>query len=199
VSIQVSIQEGAVPRDEHSDPGEEAALLRAGLGGDDTALEQLLARHRRPLVAFCLGILGHLEDAEDATQETFLRALRGLAGFRGDAAFRTWLFRIAVNVCLRWKATRLPTELWEERSLPTPDSESPELIALGHLRMMDALRSLLPRHRAVLLLKEWEGLSVEEIARVMRCSPIRVKHELLKARRALLEWRRRDAAEGEDR
>jgi RNA polymerase sigma-70 factor, ECF subfamily len=196
----VSVQEWSVACDRGSDPGEESALLRAGRAGDHTALERLLARHRQPLLAFCLGILGRPEDAEDATQETFLRALRGLATFRGEAAFRTWLFRIAVNICLRWKATRLPTELLEDEGvLATSDTYSPEAIALGHLRLMEALQSLLPRHRAVLLLKEWEGLSIEEIAAVMQCSPIRVKHELSKARRALLAWRRRDAAEGENR
>jgi RNA polymerase sigma-70 factor, ECF subfamily len=195
----VSIQEWSVACDRGSDLGEESALLRAGLAGDHIALERLLARHRQPLLAFCLGILGHPEDAEDATQETFLRALRGLATFRGEAALRTWLFRIAVNVCLRWKAARLPTELLEEGILPTSSAHSPEMIALGHLRLMEALQSLLPRHRAVLLLKEWEGLSIEEIAGVMQCSPIRVKHELSKARRGLLAWRRRDAAEGEER
>ena len=83
----------------------EAALLRAGRAGDRAALGQLLALHERALVAFCLGINGYiLEDAEDAAQETFLRALQGVASYRGDAAFRTWLFRIAVNLCLRWKA-----------------------------------------------------------------------------------------------
>jgi DNA-directed RNA polymerase specialized sigma24 family protein len=79
----------------------EAALLRAGRAGDMAALEQLLGLHKRALVQFCHGILGHAEDAEDAAQETFLRVLDALPGFRGEAAFRTWLFRIAVNVCLR--------------------------------------------------------------------------------------------------
>src|SRR3954447_21982165 len=92
----------------------EAALIRAGLAGDRTALEQLLAPHERALIAFCYGILGQAEDAEDAAQETVLRALRGLSSFRGEAAFRSWLFQIAVNLCLRWKSQRRPTEVWDE-------------------------------------------------------------------------------------
>src|SRR5712691_11254561 len=92
----------------------ESELLRAGKSGDRAALEQLLALHKRSLLALCHGILGHADDAEDAAQETFLRALRALPGFRGDAAFRTWLFRIAVNVCLRSKAARHPAERWDE-------------------------------------------------------------------------------------
>jgi RNA polymerase sigma-70 factor (ECF subfamily) len=88
----------------------EAALIRAALAGDRAALEQLLGPHRRSVVAVCYGILGNAEDAEDAAQETFLRALRGLARFRGDSAFRSWLIRIALNLCFSRKRSRHPTE-----------------------------------------------------------------------------------------
>ena len=74
------------------------ALVRAALAGDRAALEQLLGPHRRSVVAICYGILGNPEDAEDAAQETFLRALRGLSTFWRDAAFRSWLIRIALNI-----------------------------------------------------------------------------------------------------
>jgi sigma-70-like protein len=128
-------------------PAFESELLRAGKAGDREALEQLLARHKRPLLALCLGILGHAEDAEDAVQETFLRALRALPGFPGDAAFRTWLFRIAVNLCLRSKAARHPTEPWdEERTGLLPDSVSPEAIALRRLRVHHPHLRLPGRH-----------------------------------------------------
>src|SRR4051794_8157187 len=76
----------------------ERVLLQAGRAGECAALEQLLALHQRALFALCYGMLGHADDAEDAVQETFLRALRSLSGFRGESAFRTWLFRIAVNL-----------------------------------------------------------------------------------------------------
>jgi RNA polymerase sigma-70 factor (ECF subfamily) len=179
-------------------PAAEAALLRAGRAGDRAALGQLLALHERALVAFCLGILGNLEDAEDAAQETFLRALQGLAGFRGEAGFRTWLFRIAVNLCLRWKAARRPTEPWdEERESTTSSSPPPEAIVLDRLRRMEALGSLPRRQRVIFLLKEWEGWSAVEIARVMGCNEMRVRNELSKARRTLVAWRRKDADEGE--
>src|SRR5207248_2287406 len=93
-------------------PAVEVELLRAGKAGDPVALERLLALHEPSLLSLCYGILGHVDDAEDATRETFLRALRGLSGFRGDASFRTWLFRIAVHICLKWKAERPLTEPW---------------------------------------------------------------------------------------
>jgi RNA polymerase sigma-70 factor (ECF subfamily) len=178
----------------------ESDLLRAGQAGDRTALEQLLMPYERPLYALCRGILGHADDAEDAVQETFLRALRALSGFRGDSAVRSWLYRIAVNVCLDRKRSHQPTEPWDEdRSPPVSSNRSPESIALGRLRVMEALDALLPRQRVVLLLKELEGWNVSEIAAAMRWNEKKVYNELYKARRVLAEWQRRDAAEGEER
>jgi RNA polymerase sigma-70 factor, ECF subfamily len=178
-------------------PAAEVALLRAGLAGDDAALDRLLALHERALFALCHGILGHAEEAEDAVQETFLRALRAFRSFRGEAAFRTWLFRIAVNLCLQWKAAHRHTEPWdEERSANRV--ESPEVVALRQLRIREALSHLQPRHRALLLLKEREGWSVAEIAAGLGWSERQVRYELSKARQGLVEWRRRDAARGEE-
>jgi RNA polymerase sigma-70 factor (ECF subfamily) len=182
------------------EPGTEWALLRAGRAGDSVALEQLLAPHKRPLYALCRGILGHADDAEDAVQETFLRALRGLSSFRGDAPFRSWLLRIAVNLCLDWKAARRPTEPWdEEQSSRASDAPSAEAVAMRRMQMNDALSSLLPRHRALILLKVREGWSVAEIAGAMRWNEKRVENELSRARRALVDWRRRCTDEGEER
>src|SRR5438309_10773943 len=106
----VSVEERPGVSETEAGPARDAALVRAGLAGDLTALEQLFRPHERSLVALCHGILGNAEDAEDAAQETFLRALRALSRFRGDAAFRSWLFRIAINLCLEWKRSRHPTE-----------------------------------------------------------------------------------------
>ena len=181
-------------------PVTEAHLLRAGQAGDRMALEQLLVPYERPLYALCRGILGHADDAEDAVQETFLRALRALPGFRGDSAVRSWLYRIAMNVCLDRKRSHPPTEPWDEDRLPVSSpSHSPESIVLRHLRVLEALDSLLPRQRVILLLKELEGWSVCEIAAAMRWNEKKVYNELYKARRVLAEWQRRDAAEGEER
>ena len=195
----VSLQEGRAVGEGEERTAAEVALLRAGRGGDHAALERLLALHKRSLYALCRGILGHDEDAEDAVQETFLRALRGLSRFRGDATFRTWLLRIAVNLCLDWKASRRSMEVWDEaQGDPALAAPSPETIALRRMRMSDALGSLLPRHRALILLKVREGWSVAEIAAAMRWNEKRVENELSRARRALVEWRRR-ADGGEER
>jgi RNA polymerase sigma-70 factor, ECF subfamily len=176
----------------------EAALLRAGQAGELAALDQLMALHERALLAFCRGILGHYEDAEDAAQETVFRALRALPSFRpGRATFRTWLFRIAINVCLDWKRGRRAVERWdEERSYASREGPSPETLALSRLEVMEALGQLSPRHRAVLTLKALQGWSVAEIAAVMGWNPLRVQNELAKARRTLVEWQRRGIEEG---
>jgi RNA polymerase sigma-70 factor, ECF subfamily len=195
----VTVQEGWAVGEGEGGPAAERALLRAGRAGDLAALERLLALHKRSLYALCRGILGHAEDAEDAVQETFLRALRGLSRFRGDAAFRTWLFQIAVNLCLDWKASRRPAEPWDEEQCGlVSEAPSPEAIALRRMRISEALSSLLPRHRALILLKAREGWSVAEIAVAMRWNEKRVENELSKARRALAEWRQ-SADEGDGR
>jgi RNA polymerase sigma-70 factor, ECF subfamily len=193
-----------VPDEIQGGPAVEAALLRAGRAGDRAALERLVALHKRALYTLCRGILPNLDDAEDAAQETFLRAFRALPRFRGDAAFRTWLFRIAVNVCLQSKAASrregdARSWQWDVDGAPdTPDDATPERIALRHLQVMEALHALLPRHRAILLLREVEGWSVPEIAAALHWKEKRVRNELYKARRALADWRRA-VDEGDER
>jgi RNA polymerase sigma factor (sigma-70 family) len=177
----------------------EARLLPAARAGDRAALEQLLAPHERSLYVLCRGILGHAQDAEDAVQETFLRALAALSHFRGDAPVRAWLFRIAVNVCLEWKRSHRPTEPWDATEGLPAEAASPEAIVLRQMRVMEALQALLPRHRAILLLKELEGWSLAEIAAALRWNTDRVKNELSRARRALADWRRRDALQGDEK
>jgi RNA polymerase sigma-70 factor, ECF subfamily len=176
----------------------EVALARAALAGDRQALDQLLAPHERPLLALCHGMLGQSDDAEDAAQEALLRALRALSSFRGDAAFRTWLFRIGVNVCLNWKRDHRPTQRLDEEQPGGPRvTASPETVALQRLRVGEALRELPPRHRVVFLLKVLEGWSVAEIAAAMGWNRVRVQNDLARARRILAAWRQRNGEEGE--
>jgi len=196
----VGIGEPSAVSESESGPAAERALIRAGLAGDRVALERLLGPHKRSLVAMCYGILGNVEDAEDAAQETFLRALHALPGFRGDSAFRSWLVRIALNICFSWKRASHPTEPWQEEGCATASGAvSPEGIALCHLRLMEALNDLPPHRRAALLLKEWEGYSLAEVGALMGWNETRVKNESYRARRSLAEWQRREAAEGENR
>jgi RNA polymerase sigma-70 factor, ECF subfamily len=177
-------------------PSAETALLHAGQAGDRAALDQLLGLHERRVLAVCRGILGHIEDAEDAAQETFFRALCALPRFRGEASFRTWLLRIAVNVSLNWKRSRRLTEPWDEEQIDAPrEAASPEEIVLLRLQMTEALDQLSPQRRAVLLLREQEGWDVPEIGVAMGWNVKRVYNELFKARQTLLEWQARTAEE----
>ena len=125
----------------------------------------------------------------------FTGALRALPRFRLDASFRTWLLRIAVNVSLNWKRNRRATEPWDEEqttalaALPRNDRAAP------HAGVGSA-GGAVPHHRAVLLLREMEGWTVEEIGGAMGWNTKRVYNELFKARRAVAQWQARDAAEG---
>jgi RNA polymerase sigma-70 factor (ECF subfamily) len=180
------------------DRAEEDALLRAAQAGDQAAQEQLLAPHERRLYLLCRGMLGNAQDAEDAVQETYLRAMQALPRFRADAPIRTWLFRIAVNVCLETKRSRRLAEPLALGHLDIPDdADSPEEIVLRQMRVVEALDTLLPRHRALLLMKVLEGWSVEEIALALKWKADRVRNELSRARRALAEWRQREDEGGE--
>ncbi len=177
-------------------PDEDLSLLRRGQAGDQVALTDLLARHEGLLYRLCCGMVGH-DDAEDAVQETFLRALRALPRFRGEANVRTWLFRIAVNICLEWKRARRLTAVWTGKDgFPVTATggatASPETSVLRALRLREAFAALLPRHRAILLLKELEGWSLSEIGAAMGWNEKKVQNELYKARRALIAWRERE-------
>jgi RNA polymerase sigma-70 factor (ECF subfamily) len=173
----------------------EAALLQAAQAGDLAALDALLALYERPLLVFCFGILGQREDAEDAVQDTMIRALRALPTLRqGQAAFRSWLFKISRNVCLDRKGKRQPTEQFDEdRLAPVHEANSPEAIALRRLQIAAALERLPPPRRAVFLLRVLEGWSAEEIATAVGWNQKRVYNELCQARCALTDWRRRSA------
>jgi RNA polymerase sigma-70 factor (ECF subfamily) len=174
---------------------EDDRLLRAGLAGDRAALGDLLTRHETALYRLCLGILGHPNDAEDAVQEAFLRALRALqrpGGFRGEATFRTWLYRIAANVCLERRRGRKPAalsldDLPEAFSSPSP---GPERLALDRAALCEAMAGLLPRQRLLVTLREQEEWSVAEIAVMLGWRPKKVENELYKVRRALAQWKK---------
>jgi RNA polymerase sigma-70 factor (ECF subfamily) len=174
--------------------GPERGVREACQAGDFAALEQWLGSYERSLYLLCRGMLGHAEDAEDAVQETFLRALRALPRFRGDASGWTWLYRIAVNVCLEWKRRRrtLPAETLAEPAAPV----SLEGEAVAHLAALAALAALPPRQRAIVILKRVEERSVPEIAAATGLSERRVYHELRLAQRTLAEWQRRNEEEG---
>jgi RNA polymerase sigma-70 factor, ECF subfamily len=171
-----------------SHPPESHTNQKGGISEEKIAQEDVLAAYEPSLYALCHKILGHTEDAEDAVQETFLRALRALPKFRDEAEVRTWLFRIAINICLNGKRR----QRWTVPMNAVPESKtlipSPETATLNRARIDQALDTLSPRLRTVFLLREWQGWSIPEIAGALRCTHRRINNDLYQARRALETW-----------
>ncbi len=141
-----------------------------------------------------LRLLGSDADAQDATQETFVRAWRGLRRFRGESAVSTWLYRIVTNRCLNVIAARRPAESLD-LELPAAGGD-PAGITEQRERFAAVARevsSLVPEQRAALVLRDFEGLSYEEVAAVLGVSVAAVKGRIHRARLSVLRgtaaWR----------
>ncbi|MCM8794338.1 MAG: RNA polymerase sigma factor [Candidatus Omnitrophica bacterium] len=143
----------------------------------------------------CLGMLGNTAEADDAAQEIFIKAYRGLGSFGGRGGFSTWLYRITVNHCrdcLR-SAMRRKTESWEKlreeegEFLETRTAVMPQgQMADGRLQhVREALDKLPEAARTILILREVQGLSYQELADTLRCSVDAVKARLRRARQEL--------------
>jgi len=174
-------------------------LVQRSQAGDHEAFRELVERYQRKIAALALGMLRNREDASDVVQETFAKAYTNLERFKGDSALYTWLYRIAFNLCVdhqrrEARHTVVPLEADERGGppLPLPEGESPRDdpfartrdAEIGH-RLDEAIRSLTPEHRAVILLREIEGLSYEEISHVLQVPKGTVMSRLHYARRQL--------------
>jgi RNA polymerase sigma-70 factor (ECF subfamily) len=173
----------------------ERELVRAGQRGDREAFDRLVERYQRSVYHLCYRYTGGHEDANDLAQETFLRAWRSIGRFRGDSAFSTWLYRIAVNACLNHRAVRrLPTQEVTE-ALPDPSRGALSRVEGEEEaeRVRGAIADLPEKQRATLILKVYHELSHEEVARALGSSVGTVKSNLF---HALANLRRRLGAEG---
>ena len=177
---------------------QEAMIVRKVLQGDVNAFEKLVTEYERAVYAIAQRMTGNAEDAADMTQETFIKAYNSLSSFRGDSKFSVWLYRIANNVCLDFlrSRSRKPTvslsaedDDGEETQLDIADeSQSPELL-LENALTRDAVRrgldSLPPDYKQILLLREIQGLSYEEIAAALGIESGTVKSRIFRARKRL--------------
>ena len=170
--------------------------METALAGDPEAFGEIVRRWERRIYALTYGILGREEDARDATQETFIAAFRNLGGFRGDAKVSSWLHRIAVNQCLtrrRRAKVRGETSLaaGEEEDVArfaSPARESPALTAEERERgdaVRRAVNSLPPELRSVIVMKEFEDLTFQEIADTLGVPLSTVKSRLYTALKQL--------------
>ena len=156
-------------------------LVARSIHGDRESFDRLVLRWERSIFALAYRVLGREEDARDICQETFLRAFRGLQAFKGQAKFSSWLYRIALNLCRdamrRERRTPLaavpegadPAELIAQQPSPGPSVEDQVARAeLAH-QVARAMRRLPEDQRTAILLKEYHGLTFQEIADVMGC------------------------------
>ena len=177
---------------------QEAQIVRRVLEGDVNAFEDLVTEHEKGVYAIAQRMTGNAEDAADMAQETFIKAYNSLSSFRGDSKFSVWLYRIATNVCLDFlrSRSRKPTvslsveaDDGEETQMDIADeSQSPEqLLERGLTRdaVRRGLKSLSPEYRQILLLREIQGLSYEEIAEALALEVGTVKSRIFRARKRL--------------
>lgn len=177
---------------------QEADIVRKVLGGDANAFETLVLEYEKNVYNIALRMTGNSEDAADMTQEAFIKAYNSLQSFRGDSKFSVWLYRIVSNVCLDFlrSKNRRPTvslsvedDDGEDAQLDVADeSQSPELL-LDRKLTRDSVRrgldSLPPDYRQILLLREIQGLSYDEIAQALSLEVGTVKSRIFRARKRL--------------
>ncbi len=159
-------------------------LVQMAQGGGGPAFDQLMARHREAMAALAYRIVGDRDEADDMVQEAACLAFRKLGAFRGQAAFKTWLTRITINVCLkarrqsRWRR-------WEELGEWQEGPVQAEVEAVNRVVVARAMAALSPRDRLLLVLREQHGMEYDEMAAVMGWSRARVGTAIHRARKRL--------------
>ena len=197
------------------DAPDDRSLVRAAQRGDPLAFRSLVERYQRRVYQLALGMVKDSDEAMDIAQETFVRVHRYLPSFKGDSSFFTWTYRIATNLCLdsarrRGRNERVEmdegdAEIEAQMEPPSAALAGPQRAALNaelKAKIGEALGSLSENHRAILLLREVEGLSYEELAQVLgiRKGTVmsRLFHARLKMQRKLREYLGSEGRRGEE-
>lgn len=164
-------------------------LVARSAGGDIDSFNQLVVRWERPIYALAYRVIGREEEARDLVQEAFLRAYRSLGGFRGDAKFSSWLYRITLNLCRDWirRQKRAPfveapegVDVIELAGEQGPVESVEDLVARRDLGAVvnRAMAALSEDQRKAIVLKEYQGLTFQEIADLLDCPLSTVKTRL---------------------
>jgi RNA polymerase sigma-70 factor (ECF subfamily) len=167
---------------------EDSILVRAAQNGDVDAFEELVRRYQTSIYRVALRMLGSRADAQDAVQETFVRAWRALPRFRQDSAISTWLYRIVTRRALDKIASRRSTRTLDEVEVeagPDPAQAAEDQERLRAVRR--AIAKLPPDQRAALVLREFEGLSYQEVAQVLGASLPAIKTRIHRARLTIIQ------------
>ncbi len=173
-------------------------LVEKAKKNDKAAFERLVLLYQKRVYNLALKLTGSVQDAQDLAQEVFVRAFRSLGAFRQEADFGTWLHRIAVNIWLNSRRRAVVPTVSLDQQVDTGEgtvnrevgtlADEPETVVMaGELSelLQKALEQLPREQKAVLVLRELEGLSYGEIAAVMNCSLGTVRSRLSRAREAL--------------
>lgn len=179
-----------------------ASVVERAKTGDPAAFEELIDCYQRKVLSTAWRMLGNREDSHDAAQEVFLRVHKYLSGFRSDQDFAAWLYRIIVNVCrdhIRKRGARHQFASFEsEREAGTletlasgEDVEANAIKSQQRALIAEALDTLSTKERAALVLRDLEGLSTEEVARVLGSSQTTVRTQISSARAKIKQFRDR--------
>ena len=171
-------------------------LVELAVGNEPDAFGEIVRRWERKIFALCFGMLSREDDAKDAAQETFIAAYRNLPNFRGEAKVSSWLHRIAVNQCLtKQRRTKTRSETFlddenntEERVFVAPLNQSPARVTeqnerLSHVRQ--AVHALPAELRQVIVMKEFEEMTFQEISETLELPLSTVKSRVYTALRQL--------------
>ncbi len=184
-----------------STDAEDLALVTAVKGGDKRAFKVLMQRYQRKVYAVAYGFLRNQEDALDVVQESFIKVHRYIGKFEGNSSFYTWLYRIVANLCIdhlrktkRHRDVEFDDGLRHDGKADPPSDLLPHLGQFGDpsdmLRRKEilaaveaSLEHLSDKHRAVIVMRELQGMSYEEMAQAMKCSKGTIMSRLFHARR----------------
>ncbi|MDH5684418.1 MAG: sigma-70 family RNA polymerase sigma factor [candidate division WOR-3 bacterium] len=180
---------------------EDNELVSRFQNGEENCFDELVERYQNKIYSLAYRMVHHHQDAWDLAQDTFIRAYQGLPKFKRKSSFYTWLYQICVNLCINFskKSARLPTISQEQigeggvmnlpsRNTPEKDLKQKKLQAA----LQSAINQLPEQQRAVFLLRQYQGLKNDQIAKVVGCSTGAVKanyfHAIRKLRNLLQEW-----------
>src|SRR5512146_1455110 len=164
-------------------------LVARSRGGDVDSFNQLILRWERPIYALAYRVIGREDEARDVCQEAFLRAFRALPGFKGQAKFSSWLYRITLNLCRDWirrqrlaPVSQMPEDMdiSELAAAQGPVESIEDMVARRELSsVVEEAMALLPdEQRTAIILKEYHGMTFQEIADMQGCPLSTVKTRL---------------------
>jgi len=182
-----------------AESADERTLVKQAQQGDLSAYDELVQRYQERIYATIYHMTANHEDASDLAQEAFIKAFRALKSFKGDSSFFTWVYRIAVNKTINFLKQRKKRAQMSLNDLDFNAEHDPDLVALIsdktprrelnltelQARLNEALQKLSETHRLVVTLHDIQGLSHEEISKIMDCNTGTVRSRLFYARQQL--------------